>query len=206
MSYARKSVSQQDIDPSCAHADNRVSAEPFQVPVPNRVQHALPVSSAPAGYYAVKIADEEEWQSPAEKDARPSQTNDITGSRAASPLLGSSTSRIAVYDDPFSDAAPSAPPVSPIPPLPSHVLEGRAVLEKYSRVGRTIRRAQRREARREVQVPSRQEARQSRTRYAADGGVRLAGGRDSSGTTGTVPDGHSMHSSSTMPPPYADYD
>lgn len=115
MSYARKSVSRQDIDSSCAHADNRVSAEPFQVPVPNRVQHAFPISYGPAGYDAVKTADEEDGHSPAEKDARP-RTVAITESRMASPLLGSSSSHIAVYDNPFSDAAPSAPPVPPRPP------------------------------------------------------------------------------------------
>ncbi|EKM57359.1 uncharacterized protein PHACADRAFT_255074 [Phanerochaete carnosa HHB-10118-sp] len=144
-----------------------------------------------------------------EKDARP-QTVDISESRTASLLpLGSSVSHIAVYGDPFSDAAPSAPSKSstpPIPRLPSHILEGRAALEKYSRVGRTIRRAQRLEAQRKEQMANQQEARQSGTRYATDGGVRLAGGRDSSGTMKTVPDAHSMHSSSTMPPPYAEYD
>lgn len=176
-------------------------------------QAATLVSAPLTGYAAIHVADVEEPLTSAGRQEAETDTADVTHSRAASSLLDSSTSHIAVYEDPFHDPAPPDPPIPPVPPLPSRVLEGRAILEKHSRAIRAARPrptaprdSPEDSSRDKVQAHNRQEARQSGKRYAADGGISLARGRESTHTVRTVPDAHSMHSSSTMPPPYAEYD
>lgn len=179
-------------------------------------QVVTPVSAPPTGYAAVRVADVEEPPTPAIRQEAETETIDVTQSRAASSLLDSSTSHMAVYEDPFVDPAPPDPPIPPVPPLPSHIQEGRAILEKYSRAraarprpaapGETPGDSPGDNPGGEMQAHNRQEARQSGRRYATDGGVRLAGGRESALTERTMSDEHSVQTSSTMPPPYAEYD
>ncbi|GJE93032.1 hypothetical protein PsYK624_091910 [Phanerochaete sordida] len=158
--------------------------------------------SAPTRYTPLSDADAEDTTSPAKDDAK-SEPGSKPASRAPSSLLDSSTSHMAVYDDPYGAPAPPTPP--PMPPLPSHVLDAHALRDKYA----TMRQARR--ARRSVSRGSRREVREPGKRYATDGGVRLAGGRTSAGTVATVDSTRSQRSaetvqtSSTMPPPYAVY-
>ena len=194
--------------------------EPFQLPMQHSARLAATASTASADGDAFHAADDEETSLAVHQEAD-TETIDITRSRAASSLLDSLNSHIAVCDAPLSEPAPPdapVPPVPPVPPLPVHIQGGRTILEKYSTAVRAARPrpAVPEDSPRDIpgDIPgnevqtvthNRQEARQSERRYATDGGVLLAGGGESTRKMQAQPDAHSIHSSSTMPPPYAEY-
>ncbi|GJE96621.1 hypothetical protein PsYK624_128210 [Phanerochaete sordida] len=155
-------------------------------------------------YTPVNSAETNDPEHSVEEEFKPA-TGSTPESRVPSSLLDSSTSHMAVYDDPYGAIEHLSPPpavrVPPMPPLPSHILEGRTLLNKY----KTLRQARR------ARQSADHEARKPSKRYATDGGVCLSGGRTSAQTIATIGSAQSKRSEdtvqtcSTMPPPYGVY-